>query len=111
MANFVFNIAKGRVAELYNRVTTNDPANSALVAVVLATAGLDAMVDDTAFINSSTGFTTQNWLAPQGTGVSAITDRTGNINIAATMKLSFDMGSANAADSFDLIAYKLSIEF
>lgn len=33
---FVFNIAKGRVAELYNRVKTNDPANSALVVVAIA---------------------------------------------------------------------------
>ena len=50
MANFVFNIAKGRVAELYNRVDTNDPANSAIVAVVLATAGLetDAVLMDKA---------------------------------------------------------------
>lgn len=50
MANFVFNIAKGRVAEFYNRVDTNDPANSALVAVVLATAGLetDAVLIDKA---------------------------------------------------------------
>jgi len=42
MADFVFNIAKGRVAEFYNRVDGNDPANSALVVVVLATAGLEA---------------------------------------------------------------------
>lgn len=33
MADFVFNIAKGRVAELYNRVDTNDPANSAIIVV------------------------------------------------------------------------------
>ena len=48
MADFVFNIAKGRVAELYNRVKTNDPANSALVIVILATAGLetDAVLKD-----------------------------------------------------------------
>jgi hypothetical protein len=30
VADFVFNIAKGRVAELYNRVDSNDPANSVL---------------------------------------------------------------------------------
>lgn len=42
MAAFVFNIAKGRVAELYNRVKTNDPANSALVLVVLKASGLEA---------------------------------------------------------------------
>ena len=42
MGNAVFNIAKGRVAELYNRVDTNDPANSALVIVILATAGIES---------------------------------------------------------------------
>jgi hypothetical protein len=42
MANFVFNIALGRVAELYNRVKSNDPANSALVVVALATSGLES---------------------------------------------------------------------
>ena len=41
MANFVFNIAKGRVAEFYNRVDTSDPTNSVLVVVVLATTGID----------------------------------------------------------------------
>jgi hypothetical protein len=42
MSNFVFNIAKGRVAEFYNRVKTDDPANSALIILVLATTGLEA---------------------------------------------------------------------
>lgn len=42
MANFVFNIAKGRVAEFFNRVDSNDPANSALIIVVLATSGLES---------------------------------------------------------------------
>src|SRR5262245_7824173 len=42
MGNFVFNIALGRVAELYNRVDTNDPANSALVIVILATTGIES---------------------------------------------------------------------
>lgn len=34
MADFVYNISKGRVAELYNRVDSNDPANSALIITV-----------------------------------------------------------------------------
>lgn len=48
MANQVFNVALGRVAEMYNRVDTNDPANSALVIVILATAGIetDAVLKD-----------------------------------------------------------------
>ena len=42
MANIVFNIAKGRVVELYNRVKSNDPANSALILVPIETSGLEA---------------------------------------------------------------------
>jgi len=40
VANIVFNIAKGRVVELYNRVKSNDPTNSALILVPLETSGL-----------------------------------------------------------------------
>ena len=43
MASGVFDIAKGREVELHNRVNLNDPANSALVMLVLASTGL---VDD-----------------------------------------------------------------
>lgn len=42
MANIVFNIAKGRVAELYARVENNDPSTSALILVPLETSGLEA---------------------------------------------------------------------
>jgi len=42
MANIVFNIAKGRVVELYNRVKSNDPANSAFILVPIETSGLEA---------------------------------------------------------------------
>lgn len=46
MANFVFNIALGRVAELYNRVDTNDPANSALIIIAYNTTATDATLKD-----------------------------------------------------------------
>lgn len=47
MADFVFNIAKGRVAEFYNRVKSNDPANSALIIVVIdANGDTDATMKD-----------------------------------------------------------------
>lgn len=42
MADFVFNIAKGRVVELFNRVDTNDPANSALIVVPILAAGIES---------------------------------------------------------------------
>lgn len=47
MGAFTFNIAKGRVAELYDRVKSNDPANSALVVVAInAGAVTDAAMKD-----------------------------------------------------------------
>lgn len=47
MADLVFNIAKGRVVELYNRVKTNDPAASTLVVVPVDVAAVsDATIRD-----------------------------------------------------------------
>lgn len=46
MADLVFNVAKGRVAELYNRVDTNDPANSALIIVAIVSTATDATMRD-----------------------------------------------------------------
>jgi len=48
MGNFVPNIALGRNVELYNRVDTNDPANSAIIIVALAATGIegDAVLRD-----------------------------------------------------------------
>lgn len=42
MADFQFNVSLGREVELYNRVDSNDPAASALVMLVLRSAGLEA---------------------------------------------------------------------
>jgi hypothetical protein len=46
VANFTFNIAKGRVAEFVNRVDSNDPANSAIVLVPLAVGDTEANLQD-----------------------------------------------------------------
>lgn len=48
MAGFSFNVALGREVELYNRVDSNDPANSAFIGMVLADSGLetDAVLKD-----------------------------------------------------------------
>lgn len=45
MANFVFNIAKGRVAEFYNRVDSNDPATARLVIIPLETSGIETQAN------------------------------------------------------------------
>lgn len=47
MADFVFNIAKGRVVEYYNRVKANDPTNAVLVIVAIdANGDSDATMKD-----------------------------------------------------------------
>lgn len=46
MADFIFNRALGRHVELYNRVKTNDPANSGIVIVLLKAAEADAALRD-----------------------------------------------------------------
>ena len=55
MADFVFNIAKGRVAELYNRVDLSDPTNAVLVVTAWVNAAADAAcidVDDHAALEA-----------------------------------------------------------
>jgi len=42
MANIVFNIAKGKVNEYYDRVNDNDPATARLVLVPIETSGLES---------------------------------------------------------------------
>ncbi len=42
MANITFNIAKGRIVELANRVNANDPTNAIFVILVLATSGIES---------------------------------------------------------------------
>jgi hypothetical protein len=42
MADFIYNIGKGRIAELAARVNANDPTNSVLVILILATSGIQA---------------------------------------------------------------------
>ena len=46
MANIVFNIAKGEVNAYTKRVVNNDPANSALVVVLLKAAEADGILQD-----------------------------------------------------------------
>lgn len=46
MANFMFNIAKGRVAEFFNRVDSNDPTNSAIILVPLSASDTEANLQD-----------------------------------------------------------------
>lgn len=66
MADFVFNIAKGRVIEFFQRVDLNDPANSAIIIVpVDVGATTDATLRDfttlSAVLGAATERSTSNW--------------------------------------------------
>lgn len=75
MADFVFNVSKGRAAEFYNRVDSNDPANSALIVVILATSGLetDAVLKDSTDLADVLGGTT-NEVTNSGYARKTLTD-------------------------------------
>jgi hypothetical protein len=78
MANLIFNIALGRVAELYNRVDQNDPTNSALIILLLAASGVesDATLKDldtfTALVAGATNEATNTGYARKTLGDSDI---------------------------------------
>lgn len=55
MADQIFNIALGRIAELYNRVDLNDPANAALIVVVINSTASDATLKDLDTLSAVTG--------------------------------------------------------
>ena len=60
MSDFVFNIAKGRVAELFNRVDSNDPTNSAIIVVpVDRGAATDATLKDLDTLSAVLGAVTE----------------------------------------------------
>lgn len=56
MADFAFNIAKGRVVEFYNRVKSNDPTNSAFIVIPVDVAAVtDATIKDLDTFSAVTG--------------------------------------------------------
>ncbi len=57
MANFVLNIAKGRLVELFNRVDQNEPANSAIILIPLSTSDTEANCQDFASVEAFLGGT------------------------------------------------------
>ena len=67
MADFTFNVKKGFIAALWERVDTNDPANSAGILVPLSASGTEAQGQDLATlaaVEADANFaeiTTNNW--------------------------------------------------
>lgn len=93
MANYVFGTtAAGRVGEYVNRVLNNDPANSALIAVVLSQSGtaeqaealttLAAVESDANFAEQAAASWGRKTIADTGGGLAWAWDATNNRNEA-----------------------------
>lgn len=96
MANGVFNIAKGRVNELVNRVIQNDPTNAVLVLVLLKANDADATLidyDDLATLLAAPG----NTESTDGSYARKIIDNT-DADIAITVD---DVNDRHEADFSD----------
>lgn len=83
MANYVFNLAKGRHAEFMERIDANDPTNSAFIAVPLSASGSEAQgqdFNDLAAVLADANFTE---ISTGGWGRVTLTDT--DVQNAATM--------------------------
>src|SRR3954447_10496763 len=75
MSNVVFNIAKGRVAEFFNRVDSNDPANSAIIVIpVNRGAAADSALIDTATVTAALAVSGMAELTTGGWNRKTLTD-------------------------------------
>jgi len=90
MGNFVFNIAKGRVVELYNRVDLGDPSTSRLVLILLASSGIES---DATLIDKDTFADV----------VSGATNEATNTGYARKTLAGSDLSAAAPTDASDLI--------
>jgi uncharacterized protein YfiM (DUF2279 family) len=104
VADVVCNIAKGRVAELYNRVDTADPANSALIILVLATSGLeaDSVLRDAATVSAMLSGTTNevtntNYARKTITGATLAAFAADNVNDRVDLAIAAQTWTAVAA--------------
>ena len=94
VANFTFNIAKGRVGEYYQRVDSNDPANSALIVVVLATSGLE-------FDSTLIDYDNLSLL------LAGASNEVTNVNYARKTLTDADLGAATPDDTNDRFDYDI----
>lgn len=97
MSAFTFNIALGREVELYNRVDTNDPTNSALIMVILALSGLE---DDSTLKDKDT----------LSAVVSGTTNEVTNTNYARKTLTDANLSAYTVDDTNDTVTLYLPIQ-
>lgn len=115
MANYVLNIAKGRVRELIERVDTNDPADAKIILIPLSASETEANAQDvdtvTAFLataaNEQTG---GNWVRKTLTDSDFASsdyavDDTGNTGPAKLPSVTWTAPTAGSDTTGLLVAY------
>jgi hypothetical protein len=111
MADFAFNIAKGRVVELWNRVDNNDPANSAIIVIpVDRGAATDATLRDVDTVTAAlavsgmTERTTGGWSRKTLTDVEIAVTATDDVNDRQDCAIpAINWGSITAGTVTDLL--------
>jgi len=109
MADFVFNIAKGYVAEFCNRVNTNDPTNSAIIVVPINATATDATMKDYDTLSALLGdanvteCTGSNWARKVITTISITVDDTTNDRVECDIADQTWTAVAASNDSTDLV--------
>src|SRR3990172_8013536 len=112
VANFVFNISKGRAAEFYNRVDINDPAAAELVIMLLAATGIetDAVLRDMATLAAfapDDGADVVNLDIPDQTWVGVANDGTGAIG---DLDIGYDpVGAQTMADIVPMTQHDFAV--
>ena len=75
-----------------------------------ATTLLDLLVNPSVLVAETSRIVASNWQTRGGSGNAGVfQERTGNINTAADMGITIGIASANAADSFALLGYKVRV--
>jgi hypothetical protein len=112
MANYMCNIAKGRFVEFFNRVDSNDPANSAIILIPLSASGVQATITDAATLSavlaSATERTTGGWVRKTLTDadLAAIAVDNGNDRFPATIPaVTFTTPAAGNNTTGVIVAY------
>jgi hypothetical protein len=90
--------------------TAGTSSDSNVYALTYAATTLFNLISEPILSAAESGrLTSSNWVSHGGSGGAAAVDRTTNINTAADMYVTPNYSSANAADTFQIIAHKVTV--
>lgn len=111
ISGLVRRVGTNATASLNIRLGMLNSASDGLVSTVslAATNNLDRRFQDEVYVGSRTSYTTLGVLAIPGSTASAAADRTTNFDTNEDNFVSLDISSANAGDTFNLIALQVRV--